>query len=337
MEAKYIEFTGPGVVAVKYEEVSLNELEPMDVVIQNETSIISAGTELARLNGMEKDGGFPCRPGYGSIGRIIAKGEGVTDYNLGARVFYAGKHASVQRFRHGENHQWAYLFPVLEEVDPVAVSVGCMAEIAMTGPNFTNMRLGDTVAVFGLGMVGILAAMMYKIRGARVIGVDPVRERCALARKVGIELTVDAAPGDQVAEVLKLTGGKGAEVTVDAVGHTAVICNCIKATALFGQVILLGSPRAPYQGDLTPAFWDIHINGLEVRGAHMWRYPVRPERGCGMSVAWAFETVFNLIKTGAMDVQGLISHVIKPEEVPAAYHGLQHKTNEYTCVVIDWR
>ena len=186
------------------------------------------------------------------------------DFNVGDRVFYAGKHASVQRFNHGEPHQWAYLFPIPEGLDPIEGSVGCMAQIAMTAPNMTDLKLGDTVVVFGLGVVGVLAAMMYQIRGAKVIGVDPVAHRCELAKKLGIQTVVGVAPDKQIDEIMRLTNGKGAEVTVDAAGHSAVVQTCIKTTALFGQVILLGTPRAPFQGNVTDAFLLTQVSYLKM-------------------------------------------------------------------------
>jgi threonine dehydrogenase-like Zn-dependent dehydrogenase len=170
-----------------------------------------------------------------------------------------------------------------------------------------------------------------------VIGVDPVKERCALARRVGIESVVDAPPDQQVEAVKERTGGQGARVTVDAAGHSAVIANCVKATALFGQVVLVGSPRAPVEGNLTEILSLVHTNGLVVRGAHMWRYPVRGDRNVARSVEWVFATAFDLIARRQLNVRDLISHVIRPEEAPAAYAGLQSRPSEYTGVVIDWR
>ncbi|MEI6603196.1 MAG: zinc-binding dehydrogenase [Clostridia bacterium] len=336
-ETKFVEFTEIGKIEMKTKEINSINLSPTECIIQNEASIISAGTELAVLNGLQPDTTFPTQPGYGAIGTILEKGSAITDFAVGDRVFYAGKHASIQRFNHGEPHQWAYLFPIPDGLDPITGSVGCMAEIAMTAPNMTNLKLGDTVVVYGLGVVGLLAAMMYQIRGAHVIGVDPVSHRCALAKKLGISTVVDVQPAQQVEELMKITKGRGAEVTVDAAGHAAVIQTCIKTTALFGQVILLGTARAPFQGNVTEAFHIIHMNSLTVRGAHMWQYPVDEQRGVAMDVKWAFRTIFNLIHSKQLNVRPLISHVIKPDEIPDAYEGLQHKQEEYTCAVIDWR
>ncbi len=337
MKATYVEFTAKGIVEVKTEEVSESNLAGHEVVIRNEASIVSAGTELARLHSLEKGHNFPARPGYGAIGRIVAKGADITDYDVGDRVFYAGTHASAQRFTHGENHQWGSLFPVPEGIDAIDATVGCMTEIAMTAPNITELALNDTVAVFGLGMVGVLAAQAYQLRGARVIGVDPVKERCELARKVGIETVIDAAPAKQVEAVHAHTDGRGAMVTVDATGLTGAVLNCVEATALFGQVVLLGSPRAPLEADVTRPFSTIHMNGLVVRGAHMWRYPLHSDRNTPRSVDWVFATTFDLIRRGKLKVRELISHVIPPAQAPDAYDGLQNRRNEYTGVVIDWR
>ena len=337
MKSTYVEFTRQGEVQLRNEEVPAEGLGPTEVLIRNETSMISAGTELARLHGLEPGTTFPVRPGYGSVGRVLARGDQAADVAVGQRVFYAGKHASLQRFTHGANHQWGYLFGVPEELDPVAAAVACMAEIAMTAPECTELALNDTVAVFGLGLVGLLAAQMYQLRGGRVIGVDPVKRRCELARSVGIATVVDAAPRDQVQAVRDLTAGEGAQVCVDATGLSAAAVSCVKAAALFGQVVLLGTPRAPLQGNITEALADIHTNGLVVRGAHMWRYPVRPDRNCRRSVTWMFANTFELIRSGKLKVRELVSHVVRPEQVGEAYEGLQNKRDEYTGVVIDWR
>ena len=335
--SKYVEFSSVGKVICSTEEISISDLAPAEVVIENEASVISAGTELARLAGIEEGADFPFRPGYGSIGRIIAKGEEIDDFNVGDRVFFAGKHASVQRFNHKEDHQWAYLFSVPEDLDPVDAAVGCMAQIASTAPNLANVTLNDTVAVFGLGMVGILAACMFRLKGAKVIGVDPVEHRCKLAEQMGIETTLSVSPSEQVDAILALTNGEGVDIAVDAAGHSSVVVNAVKSTRLFGEVYLLGSPRAPVQGNLTEAFSLIHLNCLKVVGAHMWQYPVDRQRGVKMSCVRNFETIFDLIRTGRINVRPLISHVITPEQAPEAYYGLRDDQEHYTCAVIKWK
>ena len=117
--SKYIEFTEKGIVQVKTTTIHSDDLGPTECVIQNDASIISAGTVLATLYNLNSTISYPIVPGYGSIGRIIEKGSGLKDFNIGDRVFFAGKHASTQGFNHEGTHQWVYLFPVPEGLDPV--------------------------------------------------------------------------------------------------------------------------------------------------------------------------------------------------------------------------
>ncbi|MCW8129431.1 MAG: zinc-binding alcohol dehydrogenase [Planctomycetota bacterium] len=337
MESTYVIFPRVNEVKVEREDLDTSALKPMEAIIRNETSIISTGTESARLTGQEANQTFPTRPGYGCIGRIVEKGAGITDFKIGDRVFYAGKHASVNRFTHRQDHQWGWLYPAREDVDPVDGSMVCMAAIAMTAPIVTELDPGDTVAVFGLGLVGALAAQLYKIQGARVIGLDPVRSRCDLARRLGIPHVLEVPSEKQAEAVKELTGGTGAHVAVDAVGHSKVIETCVAAAARLGQVILLGTPRAPVEMNVSPLLRAIHTNGLVVRGAHMWRMEHNDLKMVKKTVAWTTRLMFEYIADGRLNVRNLVSHTIRPEDVPSAYEGLIHRKNEYTAVVIDWR
>jgi threonine dehydrogenase-like Zn-dependent dehydrogenase len=93
---------------------------------------------------------------------------------------------------------------------------------AWQGVKFADLQPGDTLAVIGLGPVGQFAARIGKHLGAdRVIGVDSVPERLEMARRHGIE-TVDMSAVDDVAEaILEMTGGRGADGVVEAVGMEA--------------------------------------------------------------------------------------------------------------------
>lgn len=164
LPVQFVEFSAKGVVALQTEEITTDNLAPWEVVVQNETTLISAGTELSNLYGTEPRAKYPSRSGYAAIGRLVAKGEAVNDFSIGDRVFYAGNHASAQRFLHGQDHQWGQLYPVPEGITSEDAVFVCLVEIAMTAPNITMLDLGDTVAVFGLGLVGNLAAQLYQIQ-----------------------------------------------------------------------------------------------------------------------------------------------------------------------------
>jgi len=255
----------------------------------------------------------------------------------GARVLCFGKHASLQVVNISGDSPRKSAFVLDEELSLKAAAMLRIALIARSAPLVTEFEAGDLVCVFGLGSVGNLAAQLYQLGGARVVGLDPVRARCDLAHQMGIETVLSLSPAEQVAAVRELSGGRGVQVAVDAVGHSAVVMNCIQVCAPYGQVILLGSPRAAYEGNLTDAFRLIHNQWLVMRGALEWRLPAYPTTGAKHSIQSSLEMLTGMVKCTELNVEDLITHVIEPDELPAAYRGLLEDNAQYVGVVVDWR
>lgn len=337
MISKYLEIVEKGKVEVKTEEINADNLQPYETIIQNEASIISAGTELSRVFALKPGVKFPVRPGYGSVGRILQKGLALTEYEIGDLVYYLGSHSSIQRFSALGNNQWDYLFKVPDGLDAVEASFVCMVAIALTGPNAGNVKIGDRVAVFGLGVVGLLAALLYGISGAQVIGIDPIQSRCDLAKALGVWKVLCCPQDMQIPSVLELTDQVGADISVDAVGHSSVVMQAVRSTRPYGEVVLLGTPREACEGNLTEAFNAIHMKMLVVRGSLANMLPLRNTPGMKLSFERNYRVAFELMLSKRIDASRIISHVIKPEEAEKAYHGLQYDRENYRCVVIDWR
>ncbi len=105
-------------------------------------------------------------------------------------------------------------------------------------------RLGvtgvDTVAVFGQGPVGASATMFAKAMGARVIAVDVVGERLALAEHLGADTTIDASNTDAESAIRDMTNGEGADATLDATGIAEVRRNALDSVRYWGRVCFVG-------------------------------------------------------------------------------------------------
>src|SRR6476646_5992883 len=85
-----------------------------------------------------------------------------------------------------------------------------------------RVRIGDIVAVFALGPIGLCAVAGASLMGATtIIGVDTVPTRLEAARKLGADRVIDFAAGDPVAEIMRLTGGRGVDVAIEALGTQA--------------------------------------------------------------------------------------------------------------------
>lgn len=334
MLARTIIIPAKGRAEVIEEELDTTNLQPNEAIIQAEATMISAGTELSRVFEIKKGFTYPVRPGYSAVGKLLAKGEGLTDLQVGDRVFYTGPHTSVCRFSRGKRTQGPMIFKLPEGIGAQEGTLITLGLVALSGINSVEVRLGDRIGVFGMGMIGLLAALMLKKLGAEVVAIDPVVERCAQAQQMGIAHIVDCPPEEQLAHIQARFGGLDA--AVDVTGAARAIEAAILACKKYGQVALLGTPRASCTLDVTPMLNAIHMRMLRVTGAFNSLEPVFESEGMRLSVARNFETVCNMILSRELPVSWLITHVIEPEEAERAYHGLMFEPDLYHCVVIDW-
>lgn len=339
MLVREVVVTGQNEVELQTREMDVGALGPEDLLIETEATFISAGTELANYTGREPKVfqpnqwcTYPWRSGYANVGTVLAVGEQVTRAAVGQRVFTYARHGSTVIF-----NQQRLVIPVPEGMDATLAAATRMAGVALTGIVVSEIRDAPWVAVYGLGMVGNLAAQAFVARGCRVIGVDPVASRRALAERCGIAHTVGGSTQEANAAVMDLTSGQGAAITVDAVGHSAVVMQAQAATARFGQLILLGSPRVPVEGNLTELLSEVHLKMITMRGALEWSLPIYPDIGNRTSQFSKQESIFEWVKAGTLQVEPLISHRLPPEEIKQAYEGLLRQPESYTGVALVWK
>jgi threonine dehydrogenase-like Zn-dependent dehydrogenase len=121
-------------------------------------------------------------------------------------------------------------------VEPLAVGFHAVAR-GRVGP-------GDRVVVIGCGMIGMGCVIGAAARGAEVIAVDVSPAKVELARQFGATHGVVAGP-DATAEVLRLTGGDGADVAIEAVGLPATFTQAIDLACFAGRVVYVGYAKAP--------------------------------------------------------------------------------------------
>ncbi|MDR1281936.1 MAG: zinc-binding alcohol dehydrogenase [Opitutaceae bacterium] len=337
---KEIVFTMPGQAVLREMDVaSLDKIRgtPADVLIETEFSIASAGTELACLAGTESWAPLPFVPGYGSVGRVArcgSNGNSLPDtIKEGQRVFTFGKHAGMAKSHH-------ILAPVPENLDPAEATFARMASVAITSVRVSEAELGDFVAVIGLGLVGNLAAQLFALSGCEVIGIDLSGKRREQARACGIPHTF--APGADLRErVAAITGGRMCGTVVDATGLTAVVVETAPTVcARFGEIILLGSPRAAHTTNITPFLSQLHLCSPQatVKGALEWRYPVSddPLGFVKHSIERNIDQILRLLADGRLKVKPLLTQIASPADCQTVYGGLANQKDTYTGVVYDW-
>ena len=329
---------------------------PGEILVETEKSFISAGTELANYTALDPTvlvpgswNSYPWASGYANAGHVVATGASVQGLNPGDRVFTFGKHAS----HHLANLLDPSAIAVQSEGDdrratsdmvvkiPAGVSSEDAAAARMAGVAITSLRVstaqaGDWVVVFGLGMVGNLAAQYFTIQGCNVIGVDPMAARRTLAQQVGIEYVVGGDADEIKSTILEITGGHGADTAIDAVGDSLVVDQASQVAAHAGEVIILGSPRAPHDGNLTSLIRPVHWDFVRFKGALEWQFPRYPIRGQRHSTYGNIRTYLDLIRRGKLKIGELISHRFRPDDIKTAYENLLNDKEHYWGVILDW-
>ena len=338
MKFREVVVTGQNQVELQSNEFDATIQSPNEILIDTEYTFISSGTELANYTGREPKVfhqgawcAYPWRSGYANVGIVRDVGANVSRAKPGDRVFTYGRHASIVRYS-----QDRLIAPVGGSIDAAVVAASRMAGVAMTSIIVSEIETNARVIVFGLGLVGNLAAQMFKIHGCRVIGVDLVEERRKLAERCGIEKTVGGNADEVRAQIQELTNGELGNITVDAVGHSSVVMQALRATASHGQLVILGSPRVSVTGDLTELLSDTHLRWITIRGALEWCVPMYPDTGDRVSQFSKQQTIFDWIARGELDVESLISHRLEPNQIKQAYDGLLNEPDVYTGVVLDW-
>ncbi|HET7560053.1 MAG TPA: zinc-binding alcohol dehydrogenase, partial [Limnochordia bacterium] len=304
-----------------------NQPQGSRIRIESIASVISAGTEIANYTGREPRTripgswcAYPWVPGYGNIGRIQAVGpDAPKSLHPGRVVFSFGPHAA--HFERDGAPGRDVIVPLPDDIDAKKAVFARMASVAATSLWHCEpyLRVDDTVAVVGLGLVGNLAAQLLQMAGAQVLGFDITPRRREVAQASGIKSVYD--PGEALGDAIKAaTGGRGARFVIEATGITNLVPGALAGTANNGFCILLGSPRQPLTANGVDHLSDIHLRGLHLMGALEWVYPLhagRDGRGIDTRLAWLVE----LIGTGRLAVEPMWTHTLAPSEAPEAYHG----------------
>ena len=174
------------------------------------------------------------------------------------------------------------------------------------GAENANIRIGDTVVVFAQGPIGLCATAGARLLGATtIIAVDGNDHRLGIAKKMGADVTLNFRNVDVVDEVMKLTGGKGADSSIEALGTQATFAQAMKVLRPGGTLSSLGV----YSEDLTIPLAQFAA-GL---GDHTIRTALCPGGKERM------RRLMNVVASGRLDLGVLVTHHYKLDDIVAAY------------------
>jgi len=233
---------------------------------------------------------------------------------LGGWKFANVKDGSFAEYFH-VNNAVANLAPIPDGVTDEQAAYCCdMLSTGFVAAEFANIPIGGSVAVFSQGPVGMMATVGARLRGAGlVIGVESMPNRIALAKKYGCDVIVDYTKEDPIEAILKLTGGKGVDSAIEALGSAQTFAACVRITRPGGTISNVG-----YHGDgdsvpIPREAWGVGMSDKIIRTALC---PGGSER---------MSRLMRLIETKRVDPLALTTHRFAFQEIEKAFKMMQAK------------
>ncbi|MBI4532286.1 MAG: bi-domain-containing oxidoreductase [Candidatus Latescibacteria bacterium] len=280
---------------------------------------------VVRVQG-QRSSGSPT--GYSCSGIVLQVGQGMTDIRPGDAVACAG--AGVA------NHAEIVLVPrnlfvkVPEGCDLKAAASVTLGAIAMQGVRRADPRLGEIVAVIGLGLLGQLTVQLLKVAGCRVIGLDIDPRRVVLARQAGADRACISTEVNPLDEVRHLTDGRGVDatiVTASSMGN-AIVQQAMQITRRKGRVVVVGAVGL---GLKRSPFYEKEIDFLISCSYGPGRYDNQYEEQ-GVDYPYAYvrwtenrnmEAYLRLIAEGKVQVGSILEREYDVAQAPQAYEELR--------------
>ena len=181
-----------------------------------------------------------------------------------------------------------------------------------SGAESAGIRIGDVVAVFAQGPIGLCATAGAKLSGASVvIGVDRLPDRLAMSGRMGADHMVDSSKIDPVEEILRLTGGRGVDVAIEALGRQATFEAALRVLRPGGTLSSLGV----YSTDLTIPL-GAFAAGLGDHRIITTLCPGGKER---------MRRLMSVIEAGRVDLGAMVTHRFKLDDIVEAYDLFSHQ------------
>ncbi len=338
-----------GVSDLRYEQVPIPELRPGTLRVRIGFCGV-CGSDIPRCF-VKGTYSFPTICGHEFAGTIEACGDGVDDFKIGDRVtvfplLWREDHPACEQGKYAQSDGYDYLgsrsdgafseyviaptrnlIRVPENVSLEEAAMTEPAAVALHAVRRANLRLGDTVAIFGLGPIGMMVAQWVRSMGASKIALfDIVPEKLEIARKLGFTSTFDSREVDASTAVNDLTGSRGVHVAIEAVGVPPTMIAAMQVTRREGRVVLLGNPAA----DVTlPASLISQVMRREVDLLGTWNSEFSVY---GDDDDW--RTTLDAMSNGTLDLKPLITHRIPLSGGIAALHMMRDQSEFYSKVLI---
>ena len=355
-------------------EVPAPQLLPGCVLVRSAASLVSAGTERASaefagknllakakarpdlvrdvLGKLQRDGMLatlgavrsrlsqPQSVGYSSAGTVIAVGDGVSDIGIGDRVACAGAGYATHSEIACVPRLLVARTPDRERVLFEEAAFGTVGAICLHGIRTAEVELGDTVAVIGLGLLGQITVQLLKAAGCRVLGMDLIPDRAALALHSGAEEAC-ASAGEFRDICFQKTGGAGVDAVLitaetpssDPVDLASEVARDRAIVVAVGTVGMNLQRKLFYEKEL-----DFRISRSYGPGRYDAAYEQKGRDYPIGHVRWTetrnLQVFLRFIAEGKLNLASLITHRFSIEQAARAYDLILGRTSEPSLGVL---
>ena len=335
----------PGTEKMKVEQARMSLLQKARARPDQVKKVLDTARTLGWRSALEKVRNrleSPTPLGYSAVGKVVAVDEANTRFRIGDRVACGGAECAFHAEMIAVPDLLAARVP--DEVEDASAAYTTLASISMQAVRQAGVGLGDRVVVIGQGLVGQLVTALLSAAGARVMAVDVVPGRLAVAAQMGAECVVDSRATPVEVAVADWTEGMGADTVLLCIGGKggAVTDSAITALRDRGVLVIVGI----YDAELS---WRVAcIKDIQVRYSRSYgpgRYDPHYEWG-GKDypvgyVRWTenrqFEACLHLMKSGALNLKPVTTRRVVFEDIVGVYGDLLQAGNEDLGVVVEYR
>jgi alcohol dehydrogenase len=332
---KALVYRGPNKIAL--EDVPVPKIQKPDDAIVRVTKSTICGTDIHIWQGGMPEVEAPRVIGHEFVGEVVEVGPNVHSAKVGDRVavscvtqcgecFYCLKGT----YSHCTTGSWIFgymidgcqaeyvrvphanmgMFPIPEGLtEDDVLFVGDILSTGYFGAENAKIKPGDTVAVMGSGPVGMCAMASARLWGpAQIIAVDTNQHRLNIALEQGIaDIALNPLEVDVAEKILELTGGRGADCTIEAVGAQPTYQMALDAVRPGGNVSLIGVFEKPQE---------LAMNKLWIKNINI---------SMGLVNANRIPELLNLIKAGKLNTKFLMTHSAPLNDIVKGYDIFGHK------------
>lgn len=349
-------------------DVPAPSAQPGTVLIANQASLVSAGTEkmimdlakksllgkarerpdhvrrvlekvrneglLTTIQQVRKKLDEPMTMGYSSAGVVLACGAGVQNFKPGDAVASNGPHAEFVCVPKN------LCAKVPSGVPFDQAAFGVLGSIALQGVRLAQCELGETVFVIGLGLVGQLTVAIAKAAGFRVIGTDPDESKCELALSMGADIAKPTVTSQEIEELTNQLGADAVLITASTKSN-APIELAAEAVRKKGRVVLVGV--VGLEIDRRPFFFkeaEFVVSCSYGPGRYDPNYEERGRDYPAHFVRWTeqrnIQAVLDLMGSKRIDVAPLISHRFPISDAAQPYQMIETGEQPYLGIILEY-